>query len=109
MTPKTPQMIAVLGALAVGFLFVKLMYDMTGAMDEMTGHVGAISKDVAEMRASMQQMTGNMMRMSDSVERMEVSMRGMGRAFQQGSDQLQQWNPGEMMKQMVPAQQPRTR
>ena len=109
MIPKAAQTIAVVGALAVGFLFVKLMYDMTGAMDEMTGHVGAISRDVAEMRASMQQMTGNMGRMSESVDRMEISMRGMGRAFQQGSDQLQQWNPNEMMKQMVPGQQPRSR
>ena len=90
--------------LIVAAFFAKLMYDMTGSMREMTGHVATISEDVGEMRASVQGMSVEMAAMRAGMERMEASMRGMGRAFEQGSEQFQQWNPGGMMKQMMPPQ-----
>ena len=77
------QIIILLGALIITIVFVKLMYDMSSAMSEMTHHVGAISQDVAGMRASMDDITGNMVKMSDSMERVEASMRGMGKAVTQ--------------------------
>jgi methyl-accepting chemotaxis protein len=100
------RLVAVLVAAA---FFAKLMYDMTASMREMTGHVAAISRDVGEMRASVKSMSMEMAAMRNGMERMEASMRGMGRAFEQGSEQFQQWNPGGMMKQMVPGQRNPTR
>ncbi len=103
------QLGVLVAALIVAGFFAKLMYDMTGFMGEMTGHVAALSRDVGEMRASVQGMSTEMAAMRVGMERMEASMRGMGRAFEQGSEQFQQWNPGGMMKQMIPGQGAPTR
>lgn len=84
------------------------MYEISQSMTDMTHHVGAISRDVRDMRDSMNEITGNMLKMSESMDRMETSMRGMGKAFSQGSEQFQQWNPSEMMKQVIPSQPRRT-
>ena len=102
------QAIAVLGALIIAIAFGQIMYDISQAMTEMTDHVGAISRDVKDMRDSMHDINGNIIKMSESMDRMETSMRGMGKAFSEGSEQFQQWNPATMMKQVVPAQPRRT-
>ena len=103
------QTIAVVGMVAIALVFVKLMYDMSSSVTEMTKHVGSMSQDVAEMRASMHDISGNIVEMNGNMARMEASMRGMGRAVTEGSEQFQQWNPSDMMKQVVPAQPRRTR
>ena len=103
------QTIAVVGMVAIALVFVKLMYDMSSSVTEMTKHVGSMSQDVAEMRASMHDISGNIVEMNGNMARMEASMRGMGRAVTEGSEQFQQWNQSDMMKQVVPAQPRRTR
>ncbi|MCU0972183.1 MAG: hypothetical protein MUF57_10545 [Gammaproteobacteria bacterium] len=73
------------------FLYmVKLMHDMTGhvgrmsdQVEVMTGHVGRMRADVRGMHESMNRMTG---------------------VVQRGSQQIEQFNPMEMMKQIAPAQ-----
>lgn len=90
------------GAALTAIVFVKLMYDMGASMTEMTGYVGSLSREVAAMNASIDQMAVNVADMNQSMQRIEGSMRGMGRAISQGSEQFQQWNPADMMKQMGP-------
>ena len=95
MTSKSLQALFFVCAGVVALLFVKLMFDMSRSMSEMTGHVGAISQDVSEMQNSMQSM-------NESILRMENSIHGLGQAFSQGSKQFQQMNPAGMMQQVLP-------
>ena len=102
MNAKLGQVVVIIGAALAALIFVKLMYDMSTSMTEMTGHVGALSRDVAAMNASIDQMAVNVANMNYSIQQIEGSMRGMGQAITRGSDQFQQWNPADMMKQIVP-------
>ena len=102
MNTKPGQFIVIIGAALTALVFAKLMYDMGAAMTEMTGYVGALSRNVAAMNASVDQMAVNVANMNQGIQRIEGSMRGMGRAITQGSEQFQQWNPADMMKQVVP-------
>lgn len=95
MTRKSLQALLFVCAGVIALLFVKLMFDMSRSMSEMTGHVGAISLDVSEMQNSMRTM-------NESMLRMEKSIHGLGQAFGQGSKQFQQMNPAGMMQQMLP-------
>ena len=76
--------------LAGGGFFAKLMYDMTGDMHRMTAYVG-------EMNASMHGMAADVSRMAKTMETLQASMQRMDRTIHQGSEQLQRWNPMEMM------------
>jgi len=102
MNSKSLQAILFVGATIIALLFLKLMFDMSRSMSEMTGYVGSMSRDVKEMNESMRIM-------NDSLLRMEKSVDGMGHAFSQGSEQFQQWNPGGMMQQVLPGSGKRTR
>ncbi len=102
MTSKSSQTLLILAAGVIALLFLKLMFDMSKSMSEMTEHVGAISQDVSEMQDSVNNM-------NVSMQRMEKSIHSLGKAFSQGSQQLQQMNPAGMMQQMVPDGGQRTR
>lgn len=102
MTSKLLQTLFYAGAGIIAMLFVKLMFDMSRSMSEMTGYVGALSEDVREMQNSMRTM-------NDSLLRMEKSVHGLGQAFNQGSKQFQQMNPAGMMQQVLPDGGQRTR
>jgi methyl-accepting chemotaxis protein len=102
MANKSLQMLLFAGAAIIALLFVKLMFDMSRSMSEMTGYVGAMSQDVREMQKSMHTM-------NDSLQRMEKSIHGLGRVFNQGSEQFQQMNPSGVMQQMWPGSGQRTR
>lgn len=102
MTNKFLQTLLFVGATIIALLLVKLMFDMSRSMSEMTGYVGAMSQDVREIKESMRTM-------NDSMLRMEKSINGMGQAFGQGSEQFQQWNPARMMQQVLPDSDQRTR
>ena len=102
MTRKSLQALLFVCAGVIALLFVKLMFDMSRSMSEMTGHVGAISLDVSEMQNSMRTM-------NESMLRMEKSIHGLGQAFSQGSKQFQQMNPAGMMQQLLPDRDQRTR
>jgi hypothetical protein len=102
MTSKLLQTLLYAGAGVVALLFVKLMFDMSRSMSEMTGYVGAMSQDVREIQNSMHTM-------NDSMQRMEKSVHGLGQAFNQGSKQFQQMNPAGMMQQVLPDGGKRTR
>jgi uncharacterized protein YoxC len=54
------------------------------------------------MDANMQQMALNVAEMNHSMQRIEGSMQGMGQAISHGSEQFQQWNPAEMIRQVIP-------
>ena len=95
MTSKSLQASLFACVVVIALIFVKLMFDMSKSMSEMTGHVGAISQDVSEMQNSMHTM-------NESMLRMEKSIHGLGQAFSQGSKQLQQMNPAGMMHQVLP-------
>jgi len=95
MTSKSLQMLLFAGAGIIALLFVKLMFDISRSMSEMTGYVGAMSQDISEMQNSMRTM-------NDSMMRMEKSVHGLGQAFNQGSKQFQQMNPAGMMQQVLP-------
>jgi len=95
MTSKSLQMLLFAGAGVIALLFVKLMFDISRSMSEMTGYVGAMSQDISEMQNSMRTM-------NDSMMRMEKSVHGLGQAFNQGSKQFQQMNPAGMMQQVLP-------
>ena len=102
MASKLLQALLLVCAGVIALLFVKLMFDMSRSMSEMTGYVGAISQDVSEMQNSMQTM-------NESMLRMEKSIHGLGQAFSQGSKQFQQMNPAGMMQQVLPDRDQRTR
>jgi hypothetical protein len=102
MTRKSLQALLFVCAGVIALLFVKLMFDMSRSMSEMTGHVGAISLDVSEMQNSMRTM-------NESMLRMEKSIHGLGQAFGQGSKQFQQMNPAGMMQQVLPDREQRNR
>lgn len=95
MTSKPTQALLILAAGVIALLFLKLMFDMSNSMSEMTEHVGAISQDVSEMQDSVS-------KMNESMQRMEESIHGLGQIFSQGSQQLQQMNPAGMMQQILP-------
>ena len=102
MTNKSLQALLFVGATIIALLFVKLMFDMSRSMSEMTGYVGAMSQDNRELKE-------NMRTINDSMLRMEKSINGMGQAFSQGSEQFQQWNPAGAMQQVLPGSGQRTR
>jgi hypothetical protein len=102
MASKLLQALLFVCAGVIALLFVKLMFDMSRTMREMTGYVGAISQDVSEMQNSMHTM-------NESMLRMEKSIHGLGQAFSQGSKQFQQMNPSGMMQQVLPDINQRTR
>jgi len=102
MASKSLQALLFAGAGVIALLFVKLMFDMSRSMSEMTGYVGAMSQDVREMQNTMRTM-------NDSILRMEKSIYSLGQAFNQGSKQFQQMNPAGMMQQVLPGSGQRTR
>jgi len=102
MASKSLQSLLFVCAGVIALLFVKLMFDISRSMSEMTEYVGAISQDVSEMQNSMHTM-------NESMLRMEKSIHGLGQAFNQGSKQFQQMNPAGMMQQVLPDRDQRTR
>ena len=102
MDSKWMQTLLFAGAGVIALLFVKLMFDMSRSMSEMTAYVGGMSRDVGEMQKSMRTM-------NESLLQMERSVRGMGQAFGEGSQQFQQMNPAGMMQQMLPESGQRAR
>ncbi|MGB5439721.1 MAG: hypothetical protein WBN57_02610 [Gammaproteobacteria bacterium] len=98
MTSKSLQALLFVCAGVIALLFLKLMFDMSRSMSEMTGYVGEISQDVSEMQNSM-------LTMNESMLRMEKSIHGLGQAFSQGSKQFQQMNPAGMMQQVLPGRE----
>ena len=95
MAEKPLQALILIAVGIIALLFVKLMFDMSRSMSEMTGYVEAISQDVSEMQK-------NMHTMNESLRSMEQSVQGFGQPFNNGSQQFQQMNPPGMMRQMVP-------
>ena len=87
-----------LAAACVALVFVKLMYDMSTNMAQMTSYVGTLTQDVAAMRVSMERMTEDMAKMGASMQRMDTNIQNMGSAVQQGGKLFKQWNPTEIMR-----------
>ena len=102
MASKSLQALLFVCAGAIALVFVKLMFDMSRSMSEMTSYVGAMSEDVSEMQNSISVM-------NESMLRMEKSIFGLGQAFSQGSEQFQQMNPAGIMQQMLPGRGQPTR
>ena len=98
MTSKSLQVLLFVCAGVIALLFLKLIFDMSRSMSEMTGYMGEISQDVSEMQNSM-------LTMNESMLRMEKSIHGLGQAFSQGSKQFQQMNPAGMMQQVLPGRE----
>jgi len=102
MARKSSQALLFICAGLIALLLVKLMFDISRSMSEMTAYVGAISQDVSEMQRSVHGM-------NESILRIEKSVHGLGQAFSQGSEQFQQMNPAEMMQQVLPGRGQRAR
>jgi len=82
-----------LAAVAAFAFLVKLMYDMTVQMTRMT-------EQVTRMATQMESLVADVHGMAGSVDRMSG-------VLQQGGQQMQQLNPTEMMRGMVPGQRQR--
>ena len=102
MNDKLIQAVLIVGASALALVFVKLMFDMSRSMGEMTAYISTISQDVSQMQQDMHAM-------NESIVRMEKSLHGMGQAFSQGSAQFQQMSPGGVMQQVFPERGQRNR
>jgi hypothetical protein len=102
MTGRIFQTLLLASAGIIALVLVKLMFDMSNSMSEMTGHVGAMSEDVSDMQHSLHTMNETMLRM-------EKSIHGLGQTFGQGSKQFQQMNPAGMMQQVLPGSGQQTR
>ena len=116
MTKKPLQVLSVLGATAIALLFAKLMFDMSRSMSEMTVYVENMSRSVAilshavgDMSLVFKALRVSMRTMNDSILRMDRSISSLGQPFSQGTEQLQQWNPAGMMRQMIPGSGESTR
>ena len=83
-------------ALAGGGFFAKLMYEMTSQVTSMAGSVG-------EMNGAVQAMARDVERMANTMDALQSSMLRMDKTIHQGSEQLQRWNPMQMMEQAVPS------
>ena len=95
-------LLALVGAVALGafVLLVKLMHDMTGQMTVMTGQVTRMADQITVMNANIQTMGLDVRGMREGMDR-------MAGVVQRGSQQLEQLNPMEMMRGVVPGQQSR--
>lgn len=95
-------LLALVGTVALGaFLFlVKLMHDMTVQMTVMTEQVTRIADQVAVMNENIQTMGLDVRGMREGMDR-------MAGVVHRGSQQLEQLNPMEMMRGIVPGQQSR--
>jgi len=95
-------LLALVGAVALGaFVFlVKLMHDMTVQMTVMTEQVTRMADQVTAMNANIQTMGLDVRGMREGMDR-------MAGVVQRGSQQLEQINPMEMMRGIVPGQQSR--
>jgi hypothetical protein len=102
MTSKSLQALLFICAGVIALFFVKLMFDMSRSMSEMTEYVSDISTDISEMQS-------NINSMNESILRMETSIHGLGQTFGQGSKQFQQMNPTGMMQQVLPGKEQRNR
>ena len=92
------RLLLLIGAACLALVFVKLMYDMSTNMAQMTNYVGTLTQDVAAMRVSMERMTEDMTKMGASMQRMDQNIQNMGSAVQQGGKMFQQWNPTDLMR-----------
>ena len=90
------QKLILIGAGVIALIFVKLMFDMSDSMEEMTGSIRTIAQDVSEMQRDMHSM-------NESMQRMERSIHGFGQAFSPAGQQFQQMNPGDMMQNVWPS------
>ena len=90
------QKLILIGAAVIALIFVKLMFDMSDSMEEMTGSIQHIAQNVSEMQRDMHSM-------NESMQRMERSIHGFGQAFSPAGQQFQQLNPNEMMQQVWPS------
>ena len=93
------------GVLALGaFLFmVKLMHDMTAQMAVMTDQVGRMADQVTQMSTHVQAMGTDVHGMRQSMERMSGIVQKGGQQL----EQLEQLNPMEVMRGVMPGQQSR--
>lgn len=82
-------------ALAGGGFFAKLMYDMTAQVTAMAASVG-------EMNGAVQAMAVDVRRMADTMDALQGSMQRMDQTIHKGSEQIERWNPMQMMEQAVP-------
>jgi hypothetical protein len=76
--------------LAGGVVFAKLMYDMTQDVHRMAIYVGELNTSVQAMRADVHRMANTMEVLQGSVQRMDQTIH-------RGSEQLERWNPMDMM------------
>jgi tetrahydromethanopterin S-methyltransferase subunit B len=90
------QKLILIGAGVMALIFVKLMFDMSDSMEEMTGSISAIAHDVSEMQRDMRSM-------NESMQRMERSIHGFGKAFSPAAQPFQQMQPTDMMQQVWPS------
>lgn len=95
-------LLSIVGAVALGaFVFlVKLMHDMTVQMTAMTEQVTRMAEQVTIMNNNIQTMGLDVRGMRQGMERMTG-------VVQRGSQQLEQLNPMEIMRGVVPGQQSR--
>jgi len=114
------------GLLGCAGFMMKLMYDMTlhmgqmttqvermsGSVELMTGHVGqmagqlermngnvaVLTGDVGEMNTQVTGLAGDIGEMKQHVATMALHMSRMGQTIKQGSETFQRWNPMEMLR-----------
>ena len=90
------------GTIALGaFVFmVKLMHDMTGQMAMMAGQVARMAEQVAQMNGAVGAMGADMRGMRQSMERMSGIVQRGGQQL----EQIEQLNPMEVMRGVIPGQ-----
>ena len=90
---------------AGGGYFALLMERMVTHMGQMTDQVARISGDVASMARSVEQMSGSVGEMQRVLSQMQDSVGRMDQTIHRGSEQIQRWNPMDMLQQAVPGGQ----
>lgn len=84
--------------LAIILALIWSMLQMQQHMQTMVVHIGTLSEDVGQMRRSVEGMSTQMQKMSTSMQNMEGHIAAIGTPLDQGSQQLQQWNPANMIR-----------
>ena len=95
-------LVALAGAVALGaFVFmVKLMHDMTAQIAVMAEHVGRMAEQVTQMNANVAGMGTEVHGMRQSMERMSGIVQRGGQQL----EQIEQLNPMEVMRGVIPGQ-----
>ena len=101
------DLMAIVGGCAFLFM-VKLLYDMTGHMERMTGLIAGMAGDMNRMSVHIDHLAGDVSAMRESMQGLQADMAGMrqsvetmAKVVRSGGEQIERMNPTDLLQQMM--------